>query len=218
MSKEIWKDVVGLEGYYKISTFGRVKSLPRIVANHSKGTGRTKAFFRTRKTKGRFISIQKHYQGYLSVRLGKDSKYNWFLVHRLIAQAFIPNYQNKPHINHMNGIKNDNRIKNLEWCTNLENQRHAWRTKLRTYQGNQDCEKNNNTKLKNKDVVMMRLIYKTGLYLHRELAALYNISTSCVSLILKRKTWKDIDIKPLKGEQLICCDVKRGEELLITNL
>lgn len=75
-------------------------------------------------------------RGYHQVGLRKDGKYHHLYVHRLLAVAFIANPDNKPFINHKNGIKTDNRIINLEWCTRSENNQHAWDTKLRITRSN----------------------------------------------------------------------------------
>ena len=113
MSKEIWKDINGFENKYQISNLGRVKSL-----NNGKG------FIRER------ILTNVLDKGYLMVCLCKNSKPKNYRNHRLVAQAFIPNPLNKPQINHINGIRNDNRIENLEWCTGSENMIHAFKTGL----------------------------------------------------------------------------------------
>jgi hypothetical protein len=114
---EIWKDVLGREGEYQVSNFGRVKSLERRSAH--------------KKIHNRIIKekILKPYLGiYYSVYFAKkEGVSKGKLVHRLIAIAFIPNPKNKYAVNHINGVKTDNRIENLEWCTKGENERHAYK-------------------------------------------------------------------------------------------
>ncbi len=92
---------------YQISSLGRVKSL-----------------FYKRTRVSRILKQQFINYGYLRVELNK--KGNRFFVHRLVAKAFIPNTENKPFINHKNGVKTDNCVSNLEWCTNSENVKHAY--------------------------------------------------------------------------------------------
>lgn len=116
-NQEIWKDVAGYEGFYQVSNFSRVKSLDRIIVQKN---GIKK------KIKERIVIQVKDSKGYYFVGLHKDSKIGQFRVHRLIAQYFIPNPQNKPHINHINGIRTDNRLENLEWSTVSENNQHAY--------------------------------------------------------------------------------------------
>ena len=105
--EEIWKDIKGYEGRYQISNFGRVKSLI-----YSKEKIMNIYNFRRDGEKGK---------GYWRVRLIKNSSYKYFFVHRLVAEAFIPNPNNYATVNHINGIKTDNRIDNLEWCSLKEN-------------------------------------------------------------------------------------------------
>ena len=69
-------------------------------------------------------------KGYLRVSLLSENKSKKYLVHRLVAECFIPNIEDKPQVNHINGIKTDNRIDNLEWCNNSENVKHGYRTGL----------------------------------------------------------------------------------------
>lgn len=110
--KEIWKDIKDYEGLYQISNFGRVKSLPRKTNNqHSKG----------------LIMKQKSVFGYSKIQLRKNKKYKWFFVHRLVAMAFLNNYNENLQVNHKNGIKNDNNVNNLEMVTASENQLHSYR-------------------------------------------------------------------------------------------
>jgi len=101
------KDIAGYEGQYAITTDGKVWSYKR----------------------QRFIAAQPIYSGYLRVGLrdrnnGQTRK--MFLVHRLVAQAYLPNDEHKPEVNHKNSIRDDNRVENLEWSTRSENNQHAW--------------------------------------------------------------------------------------------
>ena len=101
---EVWKDIKDYEGKYAISNLGRVK--------------------RIRNNKEIIMSLIKSKNDYLGVKFFKDGKFKRFLVHRLVACAFLPNLRNKPEVNHKNKIKYDNRVENLEWSTSKENQKH----------------------------------------------------------------------------------------------
>jgi hypothetical protein len=105
--KEVWKDVVGYEGLYEVSNLGNVKSLSR--------KARVKNGYRT--IRERILKYTENALGYRQVVLCKDLTYNKLLVHRLVAQAFIPNPDNLPCINHIDGLPQNNCVNNLEWCT-----------------------------------------------------------------------------------------------------
>jgi NUMOD4 motif/HNH endonuclease len=107
MSHEEWRDVPGFEGLYKVSNFGEIYSIPR---NGTKG--------------GKLKQHADRY-GYKKVVLYKNDKPHYFTVHRLVAEAFLPNPENKTQVNHKNSIRTDNRLENLEWVTAKENIYHS---------------------------------------------------------------------------------------------
>lgn len=109
MDNEIWKDIAGYEGLYQVSNFGRVKSL-----NYNG----------SRKDK---IMVPYNVHGYRRIRISREKQAVSVGVHRLVAQAFILNPENKPQVNHIDGDKSNNNVSNLEWVNSSENTRHAYR-------------------------------------------------------------------------------------------
>lgn len=127
MHKEIWKDIEGYEGFYQISNLGRVKSLERVVVRNDG--------IRKRLPEKMRATPLTHY-GYFNVTLYKNNQGKGKFIHRLKAIAFIPNPENKPCINHRDGIKTNNGYHedgddNLEWATYAENNQHAYDTGLK---------------------------------------------------------------------------------------
>ena len=112
--EEIWKDIEGWEGLYQVSNGGRVRSLDRIIPRSCKGD---------KFVKGRLLVLRNDKDGYKVVhfRDASTGRNRLLKVHRLVAIAFIPNPKGKDQIDHINGIRSDNRVDNLRWCTCKEN-------------------------------------------------------------------------------------------------
>ena len=128
---EVWKDIEGYEGLYQVSNFGNIKSLPKVRHN---GRG-------TYIQKEKILKPSNTSTGYKKIELCKDGKRKGFKVHRLVAIAFIPNPDNKPEVNHIDGNKINNNIDNLEWVTSSENTIHAYETGLNSNKKDLDEKK-----------------------------------------------------------------------------
>lgn len=123
---EEWKPIIGFihaEGLYEVSNEGKIRSVDRTLVN-SLGQ---KRFY-----KGKILSTHYNHKGYLRVQLGKEGA---VCIHRIVAKTFIPNPENKPQVNHIDGDKNNNFSNNLEWVTMKENLDHAWKNELRNANG-----------------------------------------------------------------------------------
>lgn len=164
---EEWNDIEGYKGYYQVSNFGRIKSL-------------------------RFNKIRnliKTKYGYYDIGLNLNGKQIKFQVHRLVAISFIPNPENKPQVNHINGIKTDNRVENLEWATRQENIKHSY---LNGFHKSIKGEKKFNSKLTEKDVVFIR--ENKNKFSQKELSKKYNVNQTIISRIILNRIWKHINI------------------------
>ena len=163
-----WKEIKGYEGKYMISTGGDVVSLPRECG------------FGTRKEeRPRKQSVTR---GYATCALSINKKIKHYLVHRLVADAFIPNPKNYPQINHKDGNKTNNHIDNLEWCDRSHNQIHARKMKL------QGGERANTAKLNERCVKAIRMIYPK--LTMAELANAFGVTESTISKVINKSNWK----------------------------
>lgn len=192
MQEEVWKDVVGYEGIYQISNTGRVKSLARANTYFNPYAGRDC----TRFYQERLMKLKLSRTGYVVAHLRDEanSKESWPPVHRLIAEAFIENPNDKPTVNHKDGVKANNHLSNLEWATHSENTQHAFDTGLakpcRT-QKSRVGSASHQAKLTEQQVLEIRQLREDGMTLV-SIAGRYGIVFSQVDRICKRESWKHI--------------------------
>jgi hypothetical protein len=180
IQNEVWKDVPDYEGLYQVNNFGNVRSYHNF-GYELKKEPRTMKPLKTR-------------DGYLYLTLCKDTVHKNMKVHRIVAMAFIPNELEELQIDHINGIKTDNRVSNLEWVTPKENTLRSVRLGLKPR-----GEKHGNSKLTYSQVERIRDLYKTGQYSHRQIGKMFGISHSVAGKIIRNELWKS-------GES---CHIKR---------
>lgn len=172
---EIWKDIKGFEGSYQISNKGRVKSLARKCGTCYK------------KESIRQLSFTK--DGYVKIRLSSNGKDITTRVHRLVAEAFLPNPLNKDTVNHIDGNKHNNCVENLEWMTRKEQLHHAYNTKLREAKAG---AMNVQAKLTKAEVNEIRSLYKKNDkgYGSVALGKQYGVSHRTILNIVNNLTYK----------------------------
>jgi len=159
-----WRNIKGYEGLYMVSDCGEIKSLNRTV-KFPKG----KCAYRVKE------KILKHIlcKGYHKVNLYKNSKPKIFPVHRLVVIAFIPNTENKPQVNHIDGDKDNNNLSNLEWCTSSENIKHAFDTGLKI---NATGENSIISKISNNEIEIIRSLAKEKKYTQEYIGRIFGVS------------------------------------------
>lgn len=171
MSTEQWKYIEGFKNKYQVSNFGRVRN-----------------------SRNTLMKFQTHRKGYFCVSFCVNSVKRTKKVHRLVAEAFIENPENKEQVNHIDGNKKNNHVDNLEWNTPLENVRHAMDNNLwiaeEHYAGK--GEKNGFHKLKDYEVLEIRSKFKPRVYTREMLAKEYNVSKHCIKDVITRRSWNHL--------------------------
>lgn len=167
---ERWKKIKRYP--YKISSHGKVKRMTRCTNTYV----------------GKILKPRPDSNGYLRVCFYKNGKGIDFLIHKLVAEAFIGPCPKDKEVNHKDGNKQFNYFKNLEYITHKENIKHAYKLGLNSHRG-ENCHF---SKLIKKDVVRIRSMYETGIYTHENIANEFNVSRRAIGSIVKRKCWKHI--------------------------
>lgn len=192
---ELWIPIKGYEGWYEVSNLGNVRSVDRRV---DFADGRHANYI------GQPIKQTKHYHGYWVVNLFKNKKQDSRYVHRLMAEAFILNPENKPNVNHKDRDKTNNQLSNLEWCTQAENLQHAKSTEPFTKAENQNPQNDYSEEIETKIMNMhpknpgtIHQYDKLGTYIDsydscRQAARVIGGSDSAISAVVsgKRKSHK----------------------------
>lgn len=161
---EQWKQINGFGGIYYISNTGQVQSLHPC------------------RPLPKILKLHKYNSGYLMAPLKCDSKSYLKTVHRLVAGAFIPNPENKPCVNHIDGNKLNNRVENLEWCTHKENMRHGFNTGLYKIRVGEENHRSKITESEVREIRLSKLPYK-------QLARKYNLNPTTIKHICTGKLW-----------------------------
>lgn len=166
---EVWKDIEGYEGHYQVSNLGRVKSLK---------------FGKQLIMKGGFTS-----NGYPCVTLLANNKQLSKNIHRLVAESFLENRNSYKCVNHKNGIKSDNRVENLEWCTHKQNSKHAVNAGLiKSGENSYKCKTTEET------IKKIFLLRKAGMQ-RKEIIKSLNISINVYKDVTSGKSWKNLKIE-----------------------
>jgi len=174
MNKEVWRGVKDYIGYYEISTLGNIRSITRSVPRGDKKII----------VKGITLKTAVQNKGYEYITLYRNSKGKRKYIHRLVAEVFIPNPLDKPQVNHIDCVRLNNNIVNLEWVTPLENSIHA------TVEGAVKCgEDAPNARFSYKDIENMRLLYENGVS-QKDIGTKYRVKQNYISRIVNYKIWK----------------------------
>lgn len=182
---ETWKEIDGYDGLYEISNKGRVRSY------NNKGYNKP-----DRRQEPKILKLHKQNSGYYFVTLyNSDSKNKQYTIHRLVAKAFIPNPEDKPMVNHVDGDKENNCVDNFEWVTRMENHIHAEQNGLAQPPPEaRKGEDHEQSKLTEKEVIDIREYRESRghFYGRRALADKYGVSEALITKIISREAWSHI--------------------------
>lgn len=179
---EIWKDIPNTEGCYQVSNYGRFKSVfTRLLNKGSKFSYK----------KERILKLGKYSNDYLQFSGNVNNKRVTGIAHRLVAQAFIPNPENKPQVNHLDGNKQNNHVDNLCWATISENIRHSYEV-LNRKTADQSGVNNKNVKLTEKQVREIRNRYDNLKHTIFEISKDYKVKKAAIWKIVSRYNWKHL--------------------------
>lgn len=181
--QEIWKPVPGYEGFYDASNLGSVRSVRRRTRCVSKA-GRE--FLKWQG--GDNLKLVEHSAGYYSVVFSAEGERKSFLVHRLVAETFLPNPGNLPWINHKDANKRNNTVENLEWCTAQENYHHA--AGLGLFPLLLGSERGT-AKLNEEKVHVIKKMILLG-FSNKKLAEIFEVSTAPISYIRNNQAWTHV--------------------------
>jgi hypothetical protein len=168
-ARELWRDVLGWEGKYQVSSLGEI-----------------------RHASGKQVGQWKSSQGYALARL--SSPRATVRVHRIVAAAFIQNPLQKPAINHIDCNRSNNKAENLEWCTQTENLRHSHRLG-RMQKDYWTGKRSPSAVLSDDQVKTMRIMYETGRWSFSQLGEVFGVSKRCVGRAISGETYRDLVAK-----------------------
>lgn len=181
---EEWRDVPNFEGY-QVSSLGKIRGIDRLKQGRSG----------LRLTRGQELKQVPNKKGYPEVRLRKNGTHTR-LVHKLVSSAFLVKSEGQTQINHINGVKTDNSIINLEWVTQSENQKHAYKLGL---QPTRAGESNNKATITDKDVTKLKLLYNSG-KTTKEVSELIGVNLSIIRQIIYGQSWRSNTTPILKRD------------------
>ena len=176
MNNERWKEIPGYEGYYEASTLGHIRSVRDERNTYN----------------GKILRPRLKPNGYLQYGLTRDGKTRTFKSSRLIAKTFLPNPENKLTVNHKNGIKNDDRLENLEWATISENTQHAVDTGLLKPKMGEDVR---GAKITNEQALQISHLLDKGVD-YRIIAQAFGVHKMCIQDIKHGRTWTWLTKRP----------------------